>query len=55
MWLCPSCDVNVAMYVSAPETGDQDTVLDPHSGETDTLLGGQGPGGQEERRKIMLF
>ena len=55
VWLCPSCAVAVAMYMSAPETGDQDTVLDPHSGETDTLLGGQGPGGQEERRKIMLF
>ena len=48
MWLCPSCAVAVAMYMSAPETGDQDTVLDPHSGETDTLLGpGQGPGEME--------
>ena len=31
------------MYVSAPGTGDQDTVLAPHSEETETLLGEQGP------------
>ena len=47
MWLCPSCAVAVAMYVSAPETGDQDTVLAPHSVETETLLGEQGPGEME--------
>ena len=35
------------MYVSAPETGDQDTVLTPHSPETETLLGEQGPGEME--------
>ena len=44
VWLWPSCAVAVAMYVSAPETGDQDTVLAPHSVETETLLGEQGPG-----------
>ena len=44
MWLCPSCALAVAMYDSAPETGDQDTVLAPHSVETETLLGEQGPG-----------
>ena len=37
------------MYVSAPETGDQDTVLAPHSVETETLLGEQGPGEMEGR------
>ena len=37
------------MYVSAPETGDQDTVLAPHSVERETLLGGQGPGEMEGR------
>ena len=47
MWLYPSCAVAVAMYVSAPETGDQDTVLAPHSVETETLLGEQGPGEME--------
>ena len=47
MWLCPSCAVAVAMYDSAPETGDQDTVLTPHSVGTETLLGGQGPGEME--------
>ena len=47
--MCPSCAVAVAMYVSAPETGDQDTVLAPHSVERETLLGGQGPGEMEGR------
>ena len=47
MWLCPSCALAVAMYDSAPETGDQDTVLTPHSVGTETLLGGQGPGEME--------
>ena len=46
---CPSCAVAVAMYVSAPETLDQDTVLPPHDAETETLLGGQGPGEMEDR------
>ena len=49
MWLYPSCAEAVAMYVSAPETGDQDTVLAPHSVETETLLGEQGPGEMEGR------
>ena len=47
VWLCPSWAVAVAMYMSTPETGDQDTVLAPHSVETETLLGEQGPGEME--------
>ena len=45
------------MYVSAPETGDQDTVLTPHSAEKETLLGEQGPGEMEgtSEQKHMLF
>ena len=45
------------MYDSAPETGDQDTVLAPHSVETETFLGGQGPGemeGRSRERESML-
>ena len=49
VWLFPSYVVAVAMYASAPETGDQDTVLAPHSVETKTLLGEQGPGEMEGR------
>ena len=49
MWLYPSCALAVAMYVSAPETRDQDTVLAPHSVKTKTLLGEQGPGRMEGR------
>ena len=49
VWSCPSCDVAVAMYDSAPGTGDQDTVLAPHSVETETLLGEQGPGEVERK------
>ena len=47
--LCPSGAVAVAMNVSAPATGDQDTVLPPHDVETETLLGEQGPGEMEGR------
>ena len=49
MWLCPSCAVAVATYISAPKTGDQDTVLPLHDVETETLLGEQGPGEMEGR------
>ena len=49
MWLCPSDAVAVTMYVSAPETGAQDTVLPPHDVETETLLGEHGPGEKEGR------
>ena len=58
MWLCPSCAVAVATYVSAPETGDQDTVLTPHSVGTETLLGEQGPGemeGTSGGKQTLLF
>ena len=57
VWLSPSCAFAVAMYVSAPETGDQDTVLAPHSVETETLLGEQGPGEMERTsgEKTTLF
>ena len=47
------------MYVSAPETGDQDTVLMPHSEGTETLLGGQGPGEMDgtsgEKARLLSF
>ena len=46
------------MYVSAPETEDQDTVLAPHSVETETLLGEQGPGemeGTSGQKKTLFF
>ena len=61
MWLYPSCAVAVAIYVSAPETGDQDTVLAPHSVETETLLGEQGPGeikgtsGEKQTLSFFMF
>ena len=47
VWICPSCLVAVAMYMSAPVSGDQDTELAPHSVETETLMGEQGPGEME--------
>ena len=60
VWLRPSCAVAVAMYMSAPETLDQDTVLSPHDAETETFLGGQGPGeversGEKERLFSLMF
>ena len=57
MWICPSCLVAVAMYMSAPVSGDQDTELAPHSVETETLLGGQEPGDirRKKWRKIMFI
>ena len=59
VWLCPSCANAVAMYMSAPETLDQDTVLTPHAVETETLLGGQRPGDIRGKRwrkiKFNLF
>ena len=57
--MCPSFAVAVAMYVSALETGDQDTVLAPHSVETETLLGEHGPGEMDgtsrEKQTLFLF
>ena len=55
--MCPSCVVAVAMYMSAPVSGDQDTVLTPHNVETDTFVGGQGPGDTREKkcRKIKVY
>ena len=58
--MCPSCVVAVAMYMSAPVSGDQDTVLTPHNVETDTFVGGQGPGeirGKKWRKNksLLLF
>ena len=60
MWLCPSCAVAVAMYDSAPEIRDQDTVLAPHSVDAETLLGEQGPEEMEgtsgeKELKITMF
>ena len=59
VWLCPSSALAVAIYDSAPETGDQDTVLAPHSVETETLLGEQGPGEMEgtsgEKQTLLFF
>ena len=57
VWLCPLCALAVAKYMSAPETLDQDTVLPPHNAETETFLGGQGPGNVERRsgEKERLF
>ena len=59
MWLCPSYAVSVAMYDSAPGTGDQDTELTPHSAETETLMGEQGPGEMEgtsgEKQTLLFF
>ena len=46
---CPPCAVAVAMYMSALVSGDQDTVLTPHNVETDTFVGGQGPGDTREK------
>ena len=54
VWLCPSCAVAVAMYMSAPVSGDQDTVLTPHDVETETLLGGQGPGDIRDEKWIRI-
>ena len=49
----PSFVVAVAMCLSVPGSGYQDTVLTPHDVEIETLLGGQGPGDiREVERKI---
>ena len=57
--MCPSSVVAVAVYMSAPVSGDQDTVLTPHNVETETLLGGQRPGDIRGKRwrkiKFNLF
>ena len=41
------------MYMYAPVSGDQYTVLTPHDVDTETLVGGQGPGDirRKKRRK----
>ena len=41
------------MYMYAPVSGDQYTVLTPHDVDTETLVGGQGPGdirGRKQRK-----